>query len=513
MGTFLLGLDLGTTHCKAGLFDLEGSLLKFSIRRTQVHRLPRGESFFDPQEIWQTAAAALREAVGGVSPEEVVGVGIASMAESGLLLDRGTGAPRTGMVPWFDPAAAAQVEKLARAGDPEERFFRAGLRPNFKCSLAKILRLHEQDPSILDGAVWLNAADYLAYRLAGTLATDPSLAVRTYAFDLNRMDWDVEWLASLQVPAGIFPQLRASGEPSGGVHREAAAQTGLRQGTPVAVCGHDHVCAAYAAGAVEPGLVFDSMGTAEALVGGFAARSLNADDYHSGLAYGAHVVRGLMYWMGGLSASGGSVEWLRGILGEPAITYDELENLLAEAGLEPTGILYFPYLSGSGSPHTDLRVRAAFIGLHAGHRRGELVKAVYEGTAYEVEFIRRRAEDALGAPIRRLAVSGGGTRSRGRMQIKADVSGCAIEILRTPEATLLGAALLTGVGVGVFSGAAEALARIARPTAQVYQPDTERHKIYRGIYQNGFLALQKPLRKLGDYSQNIRDSGGANSPS
>jgi xylulokinase len=497
MGTFLLGLDLGTTHCKAGLFGQDGRLVKVSSRRSQARRLPSGEAFYDPQEVWKTAAAALREAIDGVPPEEIDGVGIASMAESGLLVDRATGAPRTGMVPWFDPAATPQAELLLRAGDPVERFCRTGIRPNFKCSLAKLLRLREQDPASLAGAVWLNAADYLAFRLAGTMATDPSLAVRTYAFDLGRKDWDADWLTTLQIPPAIFAQLRASGQPVGEVHREAAAGTGLREGTPVAVCGHDHVCAAYAAGAVDPGLVFDSMGTAEALVGAFPARPLGEGDYRSGLAYGPHVVRGLHYWMGGLSASGGSVEWLRGILGEPALSYGELESLLAGAGSEPTGILYFPYLSGSGSPHADLRVRAAFVGLKAGHGREALVKAVFEGTAFEVEFIRRRAEEVLGTPIQKLAVSGGGTRNRGWMQIKADVSGCAIEILEMPEATLLGAALLAGVGVGVFSGAAEALAGIARPAVEVYLPEEGRHRIYRELYKSGFLALQEPLRGVG----------------
>jgi xylulokinase len=418
------------------------------------------------------------------------------MAETGLLVDRMNGEPHSALIPWFDPAATPQAQLLGQAADPVERFCRTGIRPNFKCSLAKILWLRERDPNLLDGAVWLNAADYLAYRLAGTMATDYSLAGRTYAYDIGRKEWDRDWLSALGIAPGLFPRPCASGEPVGSVQRRPAAETGLVEGTPVAICGHDHICAAFAAGAIEPGMVFDSMGTAEALVGAFSERGLTEADYRSGLVYGCHVARGNQYyWMGGLSASGGSVEWLRGILGDPALSYDQLQTLLEGASAGPTGILYFPYLSGSGSPHTDLHVRAAFIGLQADHDQAELVKAVLEGTAYEVEFIRRRAEEVFGIEIRKLVASGGGTRNPGWMQIKADVSGCAVQVTKTAEATLLGAALVAGVGIGIYADEGAALAKSTRPEIKTYYPDEHRHSMYLELYDDGYLALQRPLRE------------------
>jgi sugar (pentulose or hexulose) kinase len=209
------------------------------------------------------------------------------------------------------------------------------------------------------------------------------------------------------------------------------------------------------------------------------------------------------YWMGGLSASGGSVEWLRGILGEPPLTYAQLDDLLAQAGSGPTCILYFPYLSGSGSPHTDLQVRAAFVGLEGRHGQAELAKAVLEGTAYEVEFIRRRAEEVFRTPVRRLIASGGGTRNPVWMQIKADVSGCVIEAAEMPEATLLGAVLLAGIGLGTYAGEAEALAAVVRISRVVYLPDESRHRIYRELYEEGYLALQESLRGMRERRNNI----------
>src|SRR5699024_2206717 len=141
--------------------------------------------------------------------------------------------------------------------------------------------------------------------------------------------------------------------------------------------------AALAMGAVVPGVVFDSMGTAETLIGALPERPLTEADYHNGLQYGCHVARGLGYWMGGLSASGGSIEWFRALMSPPVPSYAAMEELLRSAGPDPTGIIYFPYLFGSGSPHTDPHARGAFIGLSNAHGAAKLFKAVLEGTAFE----------------------------------------------------------------------------------------------------------------------------------
>jgi xylulokinase len=277
---------------------------------------------------------------------------------------------------------------------------------------------------------------------------------------------------------------------------------GVPKGVPVAVAGHDHLSGAFAAGVIRPGQVFNSMGTAESFIGVIDERPLGEAEFSSGFTYGCHTVPGRLYWMGGLSASGGSVEWLRSVLGEPPLSYADLDALLARAPEGPTGILYFPYLAGSNSPHSDTRVRAAFVGLSASHGRAELLKAVLEGTAYELEYVRKTASQSTGISIDRLRIAGGGTRNRPWMQIKADVSGCRLDLLSMPETTLLGAALLAGIGAGVFGSPAEVFASPDLPglkDAQVETvlPDPDRHLAYASLYRDGYLKLQIPLRSLG----------------
>jgi xylulokinase len=274
-----------------------------------------------------------------------------------------------------------------------------------------------------------------------------------------------------------------------------AVSLDLSAGIPVAVCGHDHATAAFALNVTSPGKVFDSMGTAETLIGALPERPLTKDDFCSGLIYGCHVAPGRGYWLGSLSASGGSVEWLRTQLGHKRLSYDQIDALLANARREPTGILYFPYLLGSGPPHTDPRVRGAFIGLSAGHGRADLLKAVLEGTAYEVEIIRQAGEHITGQPIPVLITAGGGTRNRAWLQIKADISGCRIDATAEPEATLLGAALVAGIGSGLYASEAEAFAGLSSNPVEVFLPDGERHAVYRRLYEQGYLHLQKALRQ------------------
>jgi xylulokinase len=293
----------------------------------------------------------------------------------------------------------------------------------------------------------------------------------------------------------LFPPPQLAGTAVGTLSSQAAAESGLTGGTAVTIAGHDHLCAALAAGATEPGAVFDSMGTAETLLGALPQRPLGAAEFASGLTFGRHVVGGRHYWLGGLSMSGGSIEWLRGILGDPPLHYEEMARLLPHAPDSPGDLLYLPYLAGCSSPWPDPALRGAFIGLGRQHGRAQLLQAVLEGTAYQMEAIRRAAEHITETPIRRIVAAGGGTHNLPWLQIKADVSGCEHLLLSSAEATLLGAALLAGMCSGVFADEREALAAVSqRPLASI-QPRPALHRQYQALYETQFLAWQKPLRE------------------
>lgn len=485
----LLAVDVGTTHCKAALFDLNGACLHVATRPTLAVRSPGGEySFYEPEQLWASVAAVIAEAMQHAREKHVAAVGVASMAETGLLLDRRSGAPRSPFLPWFDTAPASFAQQLEHHAPTLERFRTFGIYPSFKCSLAKLLWWRESAPESLAGAVWLSVADYVAFRLTGVMSTDFSLAGRTYAFDLGRREWAEAWLQSFGLRADMFP-------PAGPALGTVAATTpehgalGLGAGIPVVIAGHDHICAAFAAGVAPSERVFDSMGTAEVLTGALGSRPLGAADLDSGLSFGLMPDGQAMYWLGGLSSSGGALEWLRGILGDPPLGYDALQQLQQHMDERPGTLLFLPYLAGSGAPRPDPQRRAMFIGLNASHGRADMLKAVLEGTAFQVEAMRRAALQITGTPIERILAAGGGTRNQRWLQIKADVHGARIDALTTDEATLLGAALLAGVGGGVYGSPAEARAIALDLPTTTFLPDAARHQAYTNMFEE-FWAWQ-----------------------
>jgi sugar (pentulose or hexulose) kinase len=416
-----------------------------------------------------------------------------------LLVDRRTGAPRTYVIPWFDQRATGEVAELLELEDVRRLFRRSGLHPSYKFAVPKLLWLRKHETDVLKGSVWLSVADYVVYRLCGRMATDPSLAARTYALSLLDGRWDEEWIESLGFDSAVFPEVLAGGAAAGQITREGADETGLRAGIPVAVCGHDHVCSTIAASVMEPGPVLDSVGTAESMIGLMDDLSLDDGCFDSGLAFVPHVMPGRFCWLGGVSSAGASIEWARGILGEPQLSYSQIVELAAGASQAPTGIFYLPYLSGRGAPNPDSSVRGSLVGLTVAAGAPELMKSVLEGTAYAAESIRRTAETLTGRGIENVTVVGGGTKNRQWMQIRADISGCTLRVPKVGEAAALGAALLAALGCGLVETPQHltSITQQLQKSAAIYRPSAENHQIYYKLYERVFMKLDAALEETG----------------
>ncbi len=507
IGKLVVAIDVGTTHSKAALFTAEGGTL---VRIAKCHTdtvKQNGIDVYAPEKLWQAIFELVREVV-GEDGGSVVGIGITSMAESGLLVDRVTGKPLSPFIPWFSPISQPQADRISAEADPYERFCASGLKPSAKYGLPKLLWLAEHMPETIDSArggrgVWLSASDYIAFRLTGAATTDYTLAARTYAYRIDRKQWDTDFIRHFGLEPEMFPEVLPSGQQVGAVLPAITSELELPNGIPVVIGGHDHVCSALAAGAVEPGTVMDSMGTAETLVGMLPNRTLTRADYDSGFSFGLHIVPNALFWMGSITFSGGSVEWLRGQLGDEPLSYEAILELLAALKPAPTGILFYPYLSGSGAPKRDAAAKAAFIGLTAAHTRADLLKAVLEGTGYEMEFMLEAAANLTGSKSKELTVVGGGTRNKHWLAVKADISDVLLTVPEQHETALLGAAMLAAAAGGVYTSANEARRHMVNAGQSVtYKPSAERHAAYRRIYERGYVPLQEPLRAYYKASRN-----------
>ncbi|MFD2611921.1 FGGY-family carbohydrate kinase [Paenibacillus gansuensis] len=501
----LLAIDVGTTNMKAGIMNEQGDCLAAASRPNRQFHHPDGYMYFDPAVLWKTVAELIREVVEQAGRPPVPAVGITSMAESGLVIGRKSGEPQTMILPWFERCALEQAGKLEQSVDVLQQFVRTGLRPSYKYGLAKLLWLQKYDPASLQNGVWVSVSAYIAHCLTGNIGEEYTLAARTYAFRIDSRAWDTELLEHLDLPTELFPPVLEAGTASGTVVPSLAEELGLQTDTLVCVSGHDHVCASLAVGAIAAGDVYNSMGTAETMVGVLPERPLDRNDYSSGLSFGLHPRKGHLFWMGGHSASGGSVEWLRQLFGvEAPLSYEQVLEELTRADRKPSGIIFLPHLIGSGAPEPNPYAKGAFIGLSSKHGRGDLIKAVLEGNAYQMEAIRRSGEDANRSPIERLLVVGGGTRNRHWLQIKADVSGLELQLPAMMEATLVGAALTAGVAAGIYPDFPGAAAAVRNRDTGIIRPSPETHVQYKRFFEQGYWPLRQPLLAYDEWLHNER---------
>ncbi|MEW5719890.1 MAG: FGGY-family carbohydrate kinase, partial [Chloroflexota bacterium] len=252
---------------------------------------------------------------------------------------------------------------------------------------------------------------------------------------------------------------------------------------------------ALAAGVVEPGCVLDSSGTVEAIMVPLAQPVL--DHAHTGgMSCGCHTARDRYYLIGGVM-SGGVVDWLSRLLGGDD-SPEAIARLMEEAASSPPGAhgLWFePYLDGAASRPRDPEAWGAWLGLRLHHTRADLARAAMEGLSFGIRYLSEGIQEATRSPIRELRAVGGGTRNAWWQQLKADVLGVPIETLVVSDVTAQGAALLAGLGIGMFADETHAIARAYRPATR-YQVDRDLHAKYDAAYRDGFVKLYPALKAL-----------------
>lgn len=492
----LVGLDVGTTNIKAVIFDAAGQPVAQASVSTPTYYPQPTWAYYQAEELWQRTVEAIRLVIAKVDrPSRIVSIGVASMGEAAAPIDA-HGQPTYDVIAWFDQRTQPQIEWLDRMIGKDRLFDITGLSLQPIFGLGKLLWFKENQPDAFARTVrWLNMADYIAYRLCGEAATDYSLASRTLALDLRRLVWAGDLLREVGLSPDIFAPLSQSGTRLGPVLAEVAAATGLPASAQVAVGGHDHVCGALATGVIQPGDMLSSLGTTEAIFLPLNQPITDPLMGRQGYTQGAHVVADHYYVLGGLYTAGVCVDWMRQILG------NDLDYAAAIAAAEQSppgslGVCFLPHLRLANSPYDDPKGRGAFIGLSTDVKPEVMFRAVLEGLAYES---RHSLESLLAFPgvaaLRRAYVIGGGTRNSLLMQIKATVLNKPITIATVAEATSLGAAILGGLGAGVYSDVPAALTLLYQNQTLV-EPVAAQvslyENIFRQVYQHLYLTL-KPL--------------------
>ncbi|WP_420457465.1 xylulokinase [Rubrivirga sp.] len=452
---YLLGIDTSTTATKALLMDDAGHVVAVGST-PHDHSSPRPLwSEQGPDEWWRATAASVRQALAeaGAAGPDVRAVGLTGQMHGLVLLD-GAGAVLRPAMLWNDGRAQAQCDEIReRLGGLDALVAETGNDAFAGFTAPKLLWVKEHEPDVVARvAQVLLPKDYLRYRLTGGFATDRAGAGGTLLLDLASRDWSATVLDALDVPADWLPPTHEGPEVTGAVSAQAAEETGLAVGTPVVGGGGDQAATAVGVGAVRPGVWAMSLGTSGVV---FAP----TDAPHTapqGRAHAfPHAVPGLWHLMGVMLSAAGSLRWYRDTFA-PDTGYDAL--LAEAAGVAPgsEGLTFLPYLAGERTPHANPLAQGAFVGLTLRHGRGHATRAVLEGVAFglrdNLELLRQSGVEAPDT----VRVAGGGAVSPLWRQILADTLSVALAPVQTPEAAAFGAALLAGVGAGVWPDVATA---------------------------------------------------------
>ena len=484
---------MGTGGTRALLIDETGSVIGSAIHEHQPFTSVRsGWAEQDPQDWWKACQAAvgklLRESE--VPAAEIACVGLSGQMHGAVLLDRNNDVLRPSLI-WCDQRTAAECRYLNETIGAQ-RIVELTSNPaltNF--TLTKLLWVRTHEPNI-----WrrfnnfLLPKDYVRLCLTGVRAIDVADASGTLLLDVAHRRWSDAMLDAVELDPDCLPELFECQQIVGRVTAAAAASTGLAAGTPVVAGAGDQAAGATGMGIVRPGDVSATIGTSGVV---FAATDSPITDPQGRLHTFCHAIPGRWHVMGVTQAAGLSLRWFRDNFGlEPggapqAEPYDQLAAEAAKAPPGSGGVLWAPYLMGERTPHLDPDARAALVGLAADHTRSHIIRAILEGVAFSLKDTLTIFKQ-LGVPVEAIRVGGGGARSLLWRQIQADVYGQTVETVQAEEGAAYGAALLAGVGVGVWptvDAACDAVVRVARRTApdavatQVMQTTYAR---YRRIY-------------------------------
>ncbi len=490
----LIGLDIGTTGCKAIVFDAGGQVLGQAFREYDVICDAPAKAEQDAGRVWSLAKAALREAVVEAHTDRIQALSVSVQGDAVIPVDADFN-PLHPAILGMDYRPAPQTRRCEELFGGFELFERTGMRPHPMNSLAKVLWLREHAPEVCDRA-WkiVTYADFILGRLGAEAVIDETMASRTMAFDLHSRRWDAELHRRLGLEVALWSRPVPSGTAVGEIRSALAQELGLAHGRVTLVTGgHDQACAALGAGLIEAGRGVVSTGTAEVLSTAFDHPVLDRGMFDGFYPCYLHAKPG-MYFTFALNHVGGILlRWWRDQLGASEVaaarsrSQDAYEAIIQQFAPGPSPVMVVPHFNGSGTPHCDLQARGAILGLTLGTTRHDIAKALLEGLTFEMR-VNLDAMRACGIEVGELTAVGGGARSAAWLQLKADILGRPIRTLACREAACLGAALLAGVATGDYASLDEGVKAAVRPDRE-FVPDPvltpryrERFDIYRRLY-------------------------------
>jgi xylulokinase len=456
----VLGVDVGTSSLKAGLFTLAGTPLGFAQAAYGLASPEPDAVEQDPDDWWRALASVSRQLLASAPDDPqltLLAVAIGGQAPTLAAVDADL-RPTYPAISWLDQRPAAEAERLyARLGQSV---------PVWGSWPAQAAWLIHQRPSAMQRTRWLfGCPDYLAARLTG----------RPVSF----LSWPAAEIEAAEIDTRLLPPQQVPGEVIGGVTPEAAEASGLPAGTPVVAGYVDGILGVLGSGVRRPGDACMNSGTS----GTFSVVSA------TGLGY---PVMGMCVVGAATNTSGKALDWFVQQVGPPGSTYIELLAGASEVAEGSGGLLFLPHLAGERAPVRDPRSRGAWVGLTLEHDRRHLLRSLLEGVAFSFRAVQESLAE-MGAEARDVRVVGGQARSDLWNQIKADVLNRPVLVPEVIEAAVVGAAILGAIGLGAYASREEAVSAMVR-VSHSFVPDRDRAALYEELYAD-YCQLYPALRE------------------
>jgi len=485
----VMGVDIGTTGCKAVVFAPDGAILSSAYQEYPLIFPRPGWAEIDSGVIWAAVQRVVAEAAHGAS-DPVQALSVSCFGESFMPVAK-SGEPLYNTILSFDARAQAQADRLAEKLGRAEIFQLTGMPQHSSYTVNKMLWLRDHEPEVFR-KTWkcLLWEDYFLLKLGLEPRIDYSLIGRTLALDVRTRQFARPIFDAADLDPGLFAAPCPSGEIVGEVSQKAARELGLPAGAKVVAGAHDQPACALGAGVVEPGVSTDTTGTVECMTIAMAEPVLTEAMLKANHCVYPHCAPGRYVSLAFVYTAGSILRWYRDHFGTEALAEakrtgrDVYELLIEKAPDGPLDLFLLPHFAGSGTPYLDSGSRGVLAGLTLKTTPADVTRAILDGVAYEMR-VNLESVRSGGLRVEKFNAIGGGSKSDRWNQTKADVTGLPLDALDVSEAGCLGVAMLAGTAIGVWPSLDDAIRQLVR-VRKSYTPDPGRRKLYErgfGVYK------------------------------
>lgn len=464
---YVIGIDVGTTGTKAILFSEKGACLKTAYAGYPLSTPQTGHVEQSANDWWQAVGQTVRQVSEGYA-RQVVALSLSTQGGTMVCVDK-YGEPLRPAFVWNDSRCEKQAQAFAAQFGADTMYQKTGWVLFSGMPAMQIRWVRENEPTIFEKtALFATVPDFIALKMTGKAAIDPSNAGINQLIDVQKGCYDREILDFVGIDESRLPALLPSGSVIGNLTQEAAAFLGLTTEALLISGAHDQYAVALGAGATRPGDLLIGSGTA------WVVTALEEKPAFSGLSQSRSATPGLWGSLCSLSHGGICLDWLRkNILGTPqnTVDYETLNREISPVKAAQEGLFFFPFGGNQNKAH--------FVGLDLSHNRFHMARAVMEGIVFQIRMMLEKF-DAQPSQAG-ILLAGGASKSPVWVKLLSDITGLPVRIPQMADLACVGAAVLAGLGAGLYATAEEGCKALSVAEKTVY-PDPEATKMYASLY-------------------------------